>query len=162
MTNVDLSTLSQFLLPDLGEVTLAPYLSPGSNPPNLTPPAPAVTGSPSLIPSAAYRWNYNDVRYLRLGYVLQRDGEYESGEFDILSQAVRQASINPKTYQEPRLAFSQTVLLSTGPSLGVEFSVATDSLSVSAPQFGLAYAITNATPAVYPTLRVFVIKLLPL
>lgn len=161
MTDVNLQTLNQYILPDLGIVTLNPALTTGNNPPDLDMPPPSVMASFALVASTTYRWKYNDVRHLKMGYVLERNGLYEAGEFNVVSKAVYQVALDPTTYTPAPLYLNQTVLLQADGSLGVSFSVITDSLSVSEPQFGLAYKITNALPAEYPTLRVYLIKLLP-
>ena len=159
MTNT-LQEINKYLVPDLGFVTLNPYLTTEDNEPFITPP-PYVMPSPVLIPSSSYRWNYNDVRYLKMGYVLERNGSYESGELDLISKAVHMVSLDPNTYVLPQLYLNQTVIQQTDGALGVSLSIQTDSLSISEPQFGLAYQITNLLPDVYPTLRVFIIKNLP-
>jgi hypothetical protein len=163
MTDVDLQTLNTFLLPDLGEVILNPNITSGSPPP-LTPSVPSIMSSPELVPSSNYRWEYNSVRHLRMGYVLERGGFYETGEFDVISKAIYQAAIDPSTYIPSDLYFHQTVLRQTNGDVGVSFSVDTsvESDSLFSPQFGLTYRIISTLPAAYPTVRVFIIKLLPI
>jgi len=163
MAEVDLDVLNKFLNPDLGIVSLIPGLTLGNTEPTTLPTIPSVMVDFELVASTAYRWQYNQIRYLKLGYVLQRDGEFETGELDIISKAVKVSSINPETYVIPDIFVEQTITQQTGGALGVDITAMTDSLStLQEPRFGIAYKITNATPTIFPTIRVFVLKLLPL
>lgn len=158
MVDVNLDIVSIYLHPDLGTVTLNPNLPVDETPPDPQP-DPAVMATPELVPSSKYRWKYKDIRFLHLGYILERDGYYEYGEIKLLSNQAITTEEDPNvTFTPPTFATSFASSLNTG-TINCTLSILQDSLS-DEPQFGIAYKITNALPNVYPTLRVFVMKLL--
>jgi hypothetical protein len=163
---IDLQTLQNILAKssnrELEKVTLHPSLIAGYNL-NIDDLAqtPSVMSSFVLVPSLAYRFGYFDYRYLLLGYLLERNGSYESGQFEIISNA---AEDDPKTevFSQPTLWTRKITNILTGASLGVDLGVAYDS-SLSEDgykRFGITFKITSATPAVFPTLRMFYISAL--
>jgi len=157
-----MESINEFLLPDLGTVSLIPGLKTGATEPSSLPSTVTVMASPIIVASKKYIFSYNAFRLLRLGYVLERNGNYEHGEFFIYSKAVYKTALDPATYAIPTLATTQTILQTDG-SINVSLGVATDSSSLSSdPSFGITYRITNASPNVFPTLRVYIVKGLPL
>lgn len=159
---VDLDILNEYLLPDLGTIKLIPGLKVGSTEPSTIPSTVTVMGSAKLVASKKYRFSYNYFRFLRFGYILERNGKYEHGDFFITSKAVYKESVDPNNYTIPSIFFGQTTMYSEG-SLGVTLGAMTDPDSLkSEPGFGITYQITNASPNVFPTLRMYMIKGLPL
>lgn len=174
IVEVDLQTINTFLSPDLGLVQLIPGLSANAEvDPELLPTVPYVMSDFILVANNNYVFPFNFTRYLKLGYFLSRDEQFESGEFDIISKVIQKHSgeFDPGTSNDPPAAFAgsasdlhfhRTVIQRTSGDLGVDFTllVAPTTLPFN-PSFGIAYKITNASPAVFPSLRIFVIKLLP-
>jgi len=158
MVDINLEIISTYLHPDLGTVTLNPNLPVDETPPDPQP-APAVMVIPKLVPSSKYRWKYKDIRFLHLGYVLERNSSYKYGEIKLLSDQATTSEEDPNaTFTLPTFTTSSTSLLNIG-AVNCTLSILQDSLS-DEPQFGIAFQITHALPNVYPTLRVFVMKLL--
>lgn len=147
---------------ELESVTLNPGLKAGLDvSPEDPPQTPSVMPSFVLVPSLEYRFGYYDYRYLLLGYLLERNGSYESGQFEIISNA---PAVDPQTevFTQPTLWTRKITNILTGSSLGVDLGVAYDSaLSEDGyKRFGITFKITSATPAVFPTLRMFYISAL--
>lgn len=148
----------------LGYVTLQPETTPGSegSPPPYTSPVPSVMGSYALVPSAKYRFNYKGVRSAKFVYFLSRNALYEIGELIVIHnlQATSITGSEPSQPSEP-LPFTpptfyllRNVILQTGGALGVDFTFQDSPVSSgSDPEYALAFKITNALPAVWPTLN---------
>lgn len=147
---------------ELEAVTLIPGVIAGIevNPDDL-PASPSLMTNFEPVPSLEYRFGYYDYRYLLLGYLLERNGLYESGQFEIISNA---PAVDPQTevFVQPTLWTRKITNILTGSSLGVDLGVAYDSaLSEDGyKRFGITFKITSATPAVFPTLRMFYISAL--
>jgi len=157
---VDLDILLRGLNGDLGSVTLIPGASTsGQADPQSLPSIPAVMGSFALVPSLAYRFPYNSTRFVRLQYVLSRNGEYEVGEISLLSKAVK-TSGDIQTFVAPSVTMVQSVLLSTA-TLNVSLTFMSDTTTFSqTPSFGLAYKITTASPAAFPVINAATLKII--
>lgn len=143
---------------DMGKVSLIPGAKATAEvDPTSLPTTPTVMGSAELVPSVRYRFPYYRVRYLLIGYFLERDGEYEVGDLEILSEAPNVDPNDGSTFTPPTIHVRRRPsILTNGSGIGVEFGVAYDpDVGVEAPVFGITYQIRVATPSVFPTLRMF-------
>jgi hypothetical protein len=130
-------------------------------PPSYIPAPPAVMADFSLVDSDEYRLTYKSCRYSRFNYLLERDGDYESGELVVWHNMVMTPTIADElvpppittSFIPPDIYTYQTAGIGGVGSLGVLFSFIHDeSTDGTEPKFGLAFKITNASPAVYPKL----------
>jgi hypothetical protein len=148
--------LQRELSAELGYVDLIPGLKAGLEiDPDTLPTVPAVMLSPDLVANSNYRFNYYQYRYIRLLYFLKRDTLFEAGELDIITDAIPY-EYEPDPFVVPTLNLNKRVLYNVGGDLGVELSLIQDPDSYT--KFSIAFKITNALPAVFPTLRMSLIK----
>ena len=148
----------------MGYVTLQPETTQGSegSPPPYTPSVPSVMGSFALVPSDKYRFNYNGVRAAKFVYFLSRNALYEIGEFIVIHNLQATSSVGneptppsePLPFTPPNFYVQRNVILQTGGALGVDFTFQDSPVSAgSQPEYALSFKITNALPAVWPTLN---------
>lgn len=148
----------------LGYVTLQPETSPGSeiSPPSYSPPVPSVMVNFALVPSDRYRFNYSGIRSAKFIYFLSRNALYEIGELTVIHD-LQAASVpgsepvppsEPLPFTPPNFYILRNIILQTGGALGVDFTFQDSPVSAGKdPEYALAFKITNALPAVWPTLN---------
>jgi len=120
-------------------------------------------GSYVLIDAKDYKFDYGAVRYARFCYLLERDGNYETGELTVLHDLVVSGALPadesspppaPAPFSPPNITMGQTILMGSIGSLGVVFLFKHDvATGGSDAKFGLAYRIMTDTPALYPKLN---------
>jgi hypothetical protein len=149
----------------LGWTWLMPTATVGNemSPPSYSPTLPSVMPAFVLIPNTSYRFTYSSVRYARFCYLLERNGSYEAGELSVIHDLVIVDMTHadeavpppePLPFTPPMITTGQTVSIGSVGSLGVTFSFMHDvSTSGADAKFGLAFKITNATPAFWPRLE---------
>jgi len=170
-------SLERLASSDLGWVTLQPPIVQDDE---LSPPAedhdlPYVMADYVLIDDSRYRFDYNNIRYARFNYLLERNGVYEAGELSVLQDlpAVRKDAFllpNIETERLVRLCTADTQSPLVG-NLGVEFEFFHDPTTTyspgvseniggvptpvttqygTKPMFGLGFKIVDDMPAVHP------------
>jgi hypothetical protein len=158
---IDANEFRAALSPSLGEVELVQDVKPRSNP-KKRPPAPQITDY-WLVPNTKYRWEYNMLRYLRLGYSLERNGRFEAGYMHILSKVIKD---DKSMFTTSSLTFVKEVSVQVSSSLGVLFTLLNDPSAGSTknPKFGLAFVLTTITSpwTGFPKIRAWVDKYLPI
>jgi len=158
-TDVFKEALSGAIVQDLGLVTLTPgLLALEDVDPDSLPSTPAIMVSSSLVPSVRYRFGYIRHRYLVLGYILERDGSYEVGEFEILNDLPSFEPESGQTFSPPALYTKKRATMLQGDPIGVELGTEYDPAIGDAdvyPAFGITYKTITAAPSVFPTLRMF-------
>jgi hypothetical protein len=155
---------------DLGSVLLRLTPPPTSEalPPAVPNQVPSVMPSFALVPSSAYEFLFKDTRFLRLPYILERNHIFEFGELLILSSALAGSEDDitpgnevtppsvPPNPTPPALTVTKNVIMSSG-SVNCDLSAIPDLSTTSKDmKFGVAFKITNASPAVFPMLRMAV------
>lgn len=134
---------------------------------------PAVMGWWEPIDDLTYVFRYKDIRFFRLGYILERDGVYKVGELSVLSDLVAPTSSPPSSEPTPppvptpptppTLTVVDTVIIPGLVGVDLSFQYLPETAqSVYDMRFTLSYKITTAIPAVFPTIRCFVIASVPL
>ena len=148
----------------LGYVSLQPETTPGNeiSPPSYSALAPYVMSSYALVPSDSYRFNYKGVRSAKFLYILSRNALYEIGEFIVIHN-LQNGSVagselvppsEPLPFTPPTFYIQRNVILQSGGALGVDFTFQDSPVSAgSDPEYALAFKITNASPAVWPSLN---------
>lgn len=89
MVDVDLKTLNDFLLPDLGLVTLNPSLNENGSERQYenTDRYPSVMGTFENVPHIRYRFDLHTIRMLHIYYLVERNGVYATGEMQVITNA---------------------------------------------------------------------------
>jgi hypothetical protein len=89
MAEVDLKTLNDFLLPDLGLVTLNPTLNEDGTATQFEriQQYPTVMGTFENVPHLRYRFDLHTLRMLHVYYLVERNGIYAAGEMQVITNA---------------------------------------------------------------------------
>jgi len=159
-----ISTITQ----ELGYTELRPGLVAGENiDPESLATLPAVMPSFELVASLRYRYAYNSVRLLRLGYILKRDiANFEVGELQIISDQIPipiGEEQDLSLFVAPTLSTIRTVTQTVGVAINVSLDMITDPKSIETnPLMGVAYRIDDELPAAFPSIRMYQMAALPL
>ena len=167
--SIDINTLQAAIAAganrDLGTVVLRIETSQSNetSQPVLPDQVPTVMSDFAAVPSDNYKFLYSDTRFTRLHYILERGVAWEYGELLVLSLASYDSSnqqnemVLPSVPSEatlPSLMFSHNVIMTSSSRLGVDLSAIP--YASSPATFGVAYMITNASPSVFPAIRMSV------
>ena len=132
---------------------------------------PVVMTDFAMVPSDSYKFFYSQSRFLKIYYILERDVKWEMGELLILntSPIVTEESQTPPSESgstlppadpvPPTVLLRRNILMWTSEdtdagALGVDLAIIPDPTTTNkGMMFGIAYKITNATPAIFPTIH---------
>jgi hypothetical protein len=165
MITVDSDALAASVNRTMGWTMLKPAAPQGDepDPPSPDEAPPQAMAEFALVPSSSYRFEYTSARYVRLCYLLERNGVYEAGELSAVHFMPEGYEGNPSEFEPPVITTEQSVSMGAINGLGVRFEFMHDpGTEGSTAKFALGFKITESTPAVHPRLAAAYMTVFPM